>query len=227
MKLPMSKISMGSMSLVMGLSLNIGCSKVTFSSSLPDTKASTKQGVDPAGVPPGAPSGVPVTTPPTVPGVVVHPPGDGPQTDVASRCGGPANPAAYTGNFGFARSQSRELFSSYAACTAARAAIFGNAMVCSKMVSATILGCYQTPDLLNAAMELDLLLPVLKSNNQMETPYDYFLLGVPNCAIAAGYINANMGANIPVASEFTTVRADVQAECLNATDVVIHVRGVY
>ena len=116
-----------------------------------------------------------------------------------------------------------QLFSSYTSCNSTRASIFGNGMVCSKAVSATILGCLHTADHQNAVMEINLALPILKATGQMEAPYDYYILGVPNCAIAASYINSNMGAVIPTSGQFTSRRAEIRAECLNSTDVVIHV----
>ncbi|MBX9767290.1 MAG: hypothetical protein K2X47_08475 [Bdellovibrionales bacterium] len=229
MMLPKFKRILGSVGLLTALLLNNGCGKVTFSA----VPAAGEQGkgvkpddsVNPGGNPPGGnpPGGNPPGGNP--PGGL--PPGGNPPPQGTARCGGPANPADYTGYSEIAKSQSRELFSSYAACTSARAAIFGNAMVCSKMVAATILGCLQTADYRNATMELDLALPILKATGRMETPYDYFLLGVPNCAIAASYINSNMGASIPTAGGFTSVRADVRAECVNTTDVVIHVLRIY
>lgn len=203
--LPNFRTLIGPLALVAVLFLNTGCGRVTFSS----VPADGEQG---KGIKPDD---------------SVNPPSGNPQQPGSARCGGPANPADYTGFAEIAKSQSRELFGSYSECTSARSAIFGNAMVCSKMVSATILGCFQTADFKNAAMELDLALPVLKATGRMETPYDYFLLGVPNCSIAASYINSNMGATIPTAGQFTNVRADVRAECVNSTDVVIHVLRTY
>ena len=142
------------------------------------------------------------------------------------QCGG-ANPNDYTGFSDLAKSQSSELFGSYAACTQARQTLFGNGLVCSKAVSATILGCLQTTDHQRSVMELTLALPILKATGQMEVPYDYFLLGVPNCAVAAGYINTHMGASIPTVGQFTSTRAEVRASCLNATDVHIRALRIY
>lgn len=150
-----------------------------------------------------------------------------PQPGTTNRCGGPANGDDYLPYTDLVQSQSRELFSSYAACEASRAAFFGNAMVCSKMVAATILGCMQTADYQGAVMQLVLALPIFKATGKMEVPYDYYLLDVPNCALASAYINTHMGANIPTAGRFTTTRADVKAECRGSTDIVIHVLRTY
>lgn len=101
-------------------------------------------------------------------------------------------------------------------------------MVCSKAVAATILGCQQTADLQYAALELTLSLPIKTATARMDVPYDYYLLGVPNCPFAASYVNSNMGAEIPVAGGgFSSVRAEVRADCLNATDLRIRVLSIH
>src|SRR5205823_5054163 len=56
----------------------------------------------------------------------------------SSRCGGPADSTLYTGHVDLVKSQSQQFYTSYSECQAARASIFGNSLVCSKMVSATI-----------------------------------------------------------------------------------------
>ncbi|MBX9768600.1 MAG: hypothetical protein K2X47_15100 [Bdellovibrionales bacterium] len=168
----------------------------------------------------------PIVPGPTTPPVTGNPPVI-PTTEPTNRCGGPANGNDYTPYTELAQTQSSELFNSYGACEAARAAFFGNAMVCSKMVAATILGCMQAADYQHAVMQLVLAMPILKATGRMEVPYDYYLLDVPNCALASAYINSHMGAQIATVGQFTSTRADVQAECRGTADIVIHVLRTY
>ncbi len=170
-----------------------------------------------ATTPPGGGSGGGTTPTPT------PTPSPSPQS---SMCGGPVDGSLYHTGVQIIKAQSTQMFSSFSDCQLARQAYFGNAMVCSKAVAATIFGCLPSRDGSVHVLEADFALPVFKSTNQMEIPYVYYLHGVPNCEAAKNYLNTFTHNTILTLGNYTDVSTRIQAECISQTSVRIHVLGL-